>query len=156
MSGDEPQGRLVAENRRARHDYAVEETFEAGLALVGTEVKSLREGRANIAEAFAEERGGELWLINSHIHEFSHGNIRNHDPRRPRKLLLKKREIAKLIGAIQRAGYTLVPLKLYFNARGRAKLLLGLAKGKKTYDKREDIKRRDWQRQKQRLMKTLG
>jgi len=156
MTKADSNGRIVAENRKARHNYHIEETFEAGLALTGTEVKSLREGRANIAESYAEEKGGQIWLINGHIPEFSHGNIHNHEPRRPRKLLLHKREIKRLAGQVQRAGYTLVPLKIYFNARGIAKLQLGLGKGKKAHDKREDIKQRDWQRQKARLLKEYG
>ncbi|RMF13783.1 MAG: SsrA-binding protein SmpB [Alphaproteobacteria bacterium] len=150
------EGRLVAENRKARHLYQIEETFEAGIALTGTEVKSLRMGRANIAESYAEIRNGEIWLINAHIPEYTHGNIHNHEPRRPRKLLMHKREIRRLSGAVQRAGMTLVPLRIYFNRRGLAKVLLGLARGKKAHDKREDIKRRDWERQKARLMKQYG
>lgn len=146
-------GALIAENRKARHDYEVEETLEAGLVLTGTEVKSLRTGRANITEAYAEIRDGEAWLVNAHIPEYRFGNIHNHEPRRPRKLLLKKREIQRLLGATQRKGYTLVPLKLYFNERGIAKLLLGLARGRKAHDKRERIKEREWQRQKARLEK---
>jgi len=156
MAKQEFHGRVVAENRKARHNYHLEETVEAGIALVGTEVKSLREGRANIAESFAEVRGGEVWLVNAHIPEYTHGNIHNHEPRRPRKLLLKKREIKRLMGAVDRRGYTLVPLKLYFNDRGIAKLLLALGKGKREVDKREDIKKRDWERQKARLMKDYG
>ncbi len=150
------EGRLVAENRKARHLYQIEETHEAGIALTGTEVKSLRMGRANIAESHAEVRNGEVWLINAHIPEYPYGNIHNHEPRRPRKLLMHKREIRRLAGAVQRQGMTLVPLKLYFNRRGLAKVLLGLARGKKAHDKREDIKRRDWDRQKARLMKQYG
>ncbi|WP_281300122.1 MULTISPECIES: SsrA-binding protein SmpB [unclassified Iodidimonas] len=149
-------GRMVSENRKARYNYAVEDTYEAGIALKGTEVKALRKGTANIAESYAEEKNGEIWLINAHIDEFSHGNIHNHEPRRPRKLLLHRKQINKIAGAIQRAGMTLVPLKIYFNDRGRAKILLGLARGKKAHDKREDIKQRDWDRQKQRLLKDYG
>ncbi len=156
MSRERTPGRLIAENRKARYNYTIEDTIEAGIALTGTEVKSLRSGGANIAESYAEEKGGEMWLVNSHIAEFSHGNIHNHESRRPRKLLLHKREIARLAGAVQRQGMTLVPLKLYFNERGRVKLLLGLARGKKAHDKREDIKRRDWERQKARVMKEHG
>jgi len=156
MAKSDFDGRVVAENRKARYNYHLEETVEAGIALVGTEVKSLREGRANIAESYAEIRGGEVWLVNAHIPEYAHGNIHNHEPRRPRKLLLKRREIKRLTGAVDRRGYTLVPLKLYFNARGMAKLLLALGKGKRAVDKREDIKKRDWQRQKARLMKDHG
>jgi len=156
MAKHEYQGKVVAENRKARHNYHLEDTFEAGIALVGTEVKSLREGRANIAEAYAEIRDGEAWLINAHIPEYTHGNIFNHEPRRPRKLLLHKREIKRLMGAVDRRGYTLVPLRIYFNARGTAKLLVALAKGKRKVDKRQDIKQRDWQRRKQRLLKEYG
>ncbi|GER05265.1 hypothetical protein JCM17846_29470 [Iodidimonas nitroreducens] len=114
-------GRMVSENRKARYNYAVEDTYEAGIALKGTEVKALRKGTANIAESYAEEKNGEIWLINAHIDEFSHGNIHNHEPRRPRKLLLHRKEINKIAGAIQRAGMTLVPLKIYFNDRGGRK-----------------------------------
>ncbi|GER00573.1 SsrA-binding protein [Iodidimonas gelatinilytica] len=149
-------GRPVAENRKARYNYAVEDTFEAGIVLTGTEVKALRKGTANIAESYAEEKNGEIWLINAHIDEFSHGNIHNHEPRRPRKLLLHRKEINKITGVLQRAGMTLVPLKVYFDNNGRAKILVGLAKGKKAHDKREDIKQRDWDRQKQRLLKDFG
>lgn len=150
------KGRIVADNRKARHNYRIEEAFEAGIALQGTEVKSLREGQANIGESYAEEKDGEMWLVNSYIPEFSHGNINNHEPRRPRKLLLHKRQIDKLAGAVQKAGMTVVPLKIYFNDRGRAKVEIGLAKGKQAHDKREDIKKRDWQRQKARLLKEYG
>lgn len=156
MTKQDLNGRLIANNRKARYNYAVEETFEAGIVLKGTEVKALRAGTANIAESYAEEKNGEVWLVNAHIDEFSHGNIHNHEPRRPRKLLMHRREINKIAAATQRAGMTLVPLKMYFDNRGRAKLLIGLAKGKKAHDKREDIKRRDWDRQKQRLMKDYG
>ncbi len=146
-------GRVVAENRRARHEYDILETFEAGLALLGTEVKSLREGRANIAEAYVSPEGGELWLINADIPEYRFGNINNHEPRRKRKLLMHKREIARLANEVQRKGMTIVPLKMYFTSRGLVKLLVGLARGRKTHDKREAIKRRDWDRQKARLLK---
>jgi len=161
----------VAQNRRARHEYAVEETVEAGMQLTGTEVKSLRHGRANIAEAFAGRRsatgrssaGGasrdepeEIWLYNANIPEYDAGNRFNHEPKRPRRLLLKKREIRRLLGAVSKEGMTLVPLSVYFNDRGIAKLQLGLAKGKKAYDKRQTAKDRDWNRQKQRLMREKG
>jgi len=149
----EPGRKFVARNRRAAHDYFIDERFEAGLALQGTEVKSLRAGRANINEAYASESGGELYLINATIPEYSAGNIFNHEPRRARKLLLHRREISKLIGAIRRQGQTLVPLSLYFNPRGIAKVELGLARGKKAYDKRASIKERDWQREKERLLR---
>ena len=153
---DLPPNPVAAVNRKARHQYFIEDSLEAGLALQGTEVKALRAGNANIAESYAEERGGQMWLVNAHIGEFSHGNINNHEPRRPRKLLLHKRQIDRLAGAVQRDGYTLVPLKLYFNDGGRAKLELGLAKGKKLHDKREAEKTKDWNRQKQRLIKEHG
>ncbi|MCJ9429194.1 SsrA-binding protein SmpB [Kordiimonas marina] len=151
-----PASRIAADNRKARHLFHIEDTFEAGIALQGTEVKSLRTGEANIRESYAEEKGGQLWLVNAHIPEFSHGNRFNHEPRRPRKLLMHKREIDRLGGAVQRGGMTLVPLQIYFNDRGRAKVLIGLAKGKKLHDKREDEKQRDWDRQKARLLKDHG
>ena len=144
---------MVAQNRRAFHDYAVEERIEAGLVLSGTEVKSLREGRATIAEAHAGEMGGELWLFNAYIPEFHGGNRFNHEVRRPRKLMLRRREVVRLFGAIRRDGMTLVPLALYFTPRGWAKVELGLAKGKKLHDKRAAIKERDWQREKLRLLR---
>jgi SsrA-binding protein len=146
--------KVVAENRRARFDYAIEEKFEAGIALTGTEVKSLRFGEGSIAESYAEVKGEEVWLINATIPEFSHGNRFNHEPKRPRKLLLHEREIARMHGAVERKGMTLVPLSIYFNSRGRAKVELALAKGKKTHDKRETIKERDWKRDQQRIMKA--
>src|SRR5687767_2111646 len=145
--------KIVAENRRARYDYFVEERFEAGIQLAGTEVKALRQGEGSIAESYATVTDEEVWLINSHIPEYSHGNRQNHEPRRPRKLLLKNREIAKLQGAIARQGLTLVPLSIYFNGAGRAKIELALARGKKVHDKRETIKDRDWKREQQRLMR---
>ena len=148
--------KVVAENRRARFDYALDEKFEAGIALSGTEVKSLRFGEGSIAESYATVDGEEVWLINSHIPEYSHGNRLNHEPRRKRKLLLKNREIAKLQGAVTREGLTLVPLSLYFNGRGRAKIELALARGKKVHDKRETIKERDWKREQQRLLRHNG
>lgn len=148
--------RLVAQNRKARHNYTIEDRLEAGIVLAGTEVKSLREGKGNIAEAYAGEIDGELWLFNAYIPEYSAGSYHNHEPRRPRKLLLHAREIARLLGAIQEKGVTLVPLSLYFNERGIAKVELGLARGKKHYDKREAEKKRDWQRQKERLIRELG
>jgi SsrA-binding protein len=150
------KAKTVAENRRARYDYFLEEKFEAGIALSGTEVKSLRFGEGSIAEAYAEVRGGEAWLINANIPEFSHGNRFNHEPKRPRKLLLHHREIEKLLGAVERKGMTLIPLSIYFNARGRAKVELALAKGKQTHDKRQTIKDRDWQRDKARLLRERG
>jgi len=148
--------KTVAENRRARFDYFIEETFEAGIALSGTEVKSLRFGEGTIAESYAEVRGGECWLINANITEFSHGNRFNHEPKRMRKLLLHAREIEKFVGAVERKGMTLVPLSVYFNSRGRAKVELALAKGKQTHDKRQTMKDRDWQRDKARLLRERG
>ena len=148
--------KIIAENRRARFDYFIEDKFEAGIELTGTEVKSLRSGEGSIAESYATVEGDEVWLINSHIPEYSHGNRLNHQPRRQRKLLLRAREIAKLHGAITRQGLTLVPLSIYFNGRGRAKIELALARGKKMHDKRETVKERDWKREQQRLLRTRG
>lgn len=148
--------RTVADNRRARFDYSIDDIFEAGLALQGTEVKALRAGEATIAESYAEVRDGQVWLINSNIPEYSHGNRLNHDPRRPRKLLLHEREINKMLGAVERKGMTLVPLSVYFNSTGRAKVELALAKGKQAHDKRASIKERDWKRDKARLMREQG
>ncbi|MGB0921985.1 MAG: SsrA-binding protein SmpB [Alphaproteobacteria bacterium] len=147
---------VVAENRKARHQYTIEDTVEAGLALTGTEVKSLRAGRANIAEAHAVIDPDGAKLLNADFPPYTHGNLNNHPPRRPRPLLLHKKEMEKLRGLIQREGMTLVPLKLYFNNRGIAKLLLGLAKGKKMTDRRETVKKRDWERDKGRLMRNKG
>lgn len=148
--------RIAAQNRKARHNYTIEDTLESGIVLTGSEVKSLREGRANIAESYARERDGEIFLINAHIPEYKQAGQFNHEPRRPRKLLLHKRQINRLLGAVQREGATLVPLKLYFNEKGMAKLELGLGHGKRKYDKRETEKRRDWDRQKARLMREKG
>lgn len=148
--------RNVAENRKARFNYEIIDTFEAGMVLTGTEVKSLREGKANIAESYATEEGGEIWLINSYLPEYLQANRLNHGTRRRRKLLLNKREVTKLIGAVQREGMSLIPLKIYFNDRGRAKLELALGKGKKLHDKRETEKKRDWDRQKSRLLREKG
>jgi SsrA-binding protein len=156
MAPKSESGKLVAENRKARFNYEIEEKLEAGIVLMGSEVKSLRAGRANIAESYATEQSGELFLINAHIGEYAGAARDGHAPTRPRKLLLHAREIARLIGAIHRQGMTLVPLRLYFNARGIAKLQLGLAKGKKLHDKRETEKKRDWDRQKGRLMREKG
>lgn len=147
---------LVAQNRKARHNYQIEESLEAGLVLTGTEVKSLRQGRASIVEAYAADQQGELYLFNSHIPIYDAAGRFNHQPKRARKLLLHSRELARLIGLIRREGYTLVPLSLYFNERGIAKVELGLARGKRRVDKRETEKRRDWQRQKARLMRDRG
>jgi len=146
----------VAENRRARFDYHIEETFEAGIALTGTEVKSLRTGEGSIAEAYAEIVRGECWLVNSNVPEFSHGNRFNHEPKRLRKLLLHERELSRLQGAVERKGMTLVPLSVYFNSRGRAKVELALAKGKNAADKRATIKERDWKREQGRIMRDHG
>jgi len=148
--------KLVAENRRARYDYAVENTLECGIVLMGSEVKSLRNGSANIAESYADIEDGELWLINSYIGLYTQAKTFGHEERRKRKLLVSKRELANLWKAKGREGMTLVPLKLYFNDKGRAKMLLGIAKGKRKGDKRETEKTRDWQRQKSRLMKNYG
>jgi SsrA-binding protein len=148
--------KVVAENRRARYDYAIEDKFEAGIALTGTEVKALRFGEGSIAESYAEVKGEEVWLINATIPEFSHGNRHNHEPKRPRKLLLKHRQIAKMFGAVMRQGMTLVPLSIYFNSRGRAKVELALAKGRKAHDKREHEKEKDWKREQGRLMRQHG
>jgi SsrA-binding protein len=144
--------RVVAHNRKARFNYQIGETFEAGIALTGTEVKSLRVGKATIAESYADARSGELWLINANISEYLQGGRFNHAPKRARKLLLHKRQISKLVGAVEREGMTLVPLKLYFNEKGRAKIELALARGKKLHDKRETEKKRSWDREKGRLI----
>jgi SsrA-binding protein len=148
--------KLIAENRRARYDYFIEETYEAGLMLTGSEVKSLRQGRANIAESYASAEGGAIVLINADIPPFAHAHQFNHEPRRPRKLLLHKKEIGKLLGAVQREGQTLIPLRLYFNEKGLAKLEIAVAKGKKLHDKREATAERDWARDKARLMRDKG
>lgn len=148
--------KTVAQNRRARFDYSIEDTFEAGIALVGTEVKSLRRGQVSITEAYASDQGGELYLLNAHIAPYDSGKTFGHEPRRPRKLLLHRREIDKVIGGIRREGMTLVPLSIYFDARGRAKVSLALAKGRRKADQRQAIKDRDWQRQKSRLLRTSG
>ena len=157
MAG-KPEGafKVVADNRKARFHYEIGERFEAGIALTGTEVKSLRVGKATIAESYADTRGGELWLLNANIPEYLQASRFNHSPKRPRKLLLHKREIAKLIGAVEREGMTLVPLKLYFNAKGRAKVELALARGKKLHDKRETEKKRTWERERGRLLRQKG
>ena len=148
--------KIVAENRRARFDYAIETTYEAGIALTGTEVKSLRFGQGSIAESYADVREGAVWLINSNVPEFSHGNRHNHEPKRMRKLLLHEREINRMHGAVARDGMTLVPLMIYFNSRGRAKVELALAKGRKDHDKREHIKEREWKKEAGRLMRDKG
>ncbi|HEV2301832.1 MAG TPA: SsrA-binding protein SmpB [Stellaceae bacterium] len=144
--------RYVAQNRRARHDYLIEDTLEAGLALKGTEVKVLRQGQASIAEAYADEAAGELYLLNANIPEYAASAHFNHQPRRPRKLLLHRKQMNKLLGAIRREGMTLVPLSIYFNERGRAKLELGLARGKRKADKRQAERDRDWRRSRARIL----
>jgi SsrA-binding protein len=149
--------KVVADNRRARFNYEIGETFEAGVALTGSEVKSLRQGKATIAESYADARAGEIWLVNSNIPEYRQaGPFNNHPPKRTRKLLLHEREINKLAGAVEREGMTIVPLKLYFNERGRAKLEIALAKGKKLHDKRETLKKRSWDRERGRLLRQRG
>ncbi len=144
---------LVAQNRRARHDYTIEDSMEVGLVLTGSEVKSMRLGHGSINEAYAGERGGEVWLMNSHIPEYEGAKNFGHAPRRDRKLLLHRRQIERLIGAVRREGATLVPLRLYFNDRGRAKLEVGLAKGKRQIDKRQDLKEREWKRSQARALR---
>ena len=153
---DAPARKLIAENRRARFDYFLEESFEAGLALTGTEVKSLRGGRANIAESYAAVEGRELMLVNADIPPYVQANRFNHEPRRPRKLLMRRRQIDKLIGAVQREGRTLVPVKLYFNEKGRAKLEIAVARGKKLHDKRETDRKRSWDKERARLLRGKG
>ena len=148
--------KIVAENRRARFEYFLEDFYEAGIALTGTEVKSLRFGEGSIAESYAEVKDGQAWLINANIPEFSHGNRFNHEPKRPRKLLLHEREIEKIHTGVSREGMTLIPMSIYFNGRGRAKVELALAKGKKLHDKRETVKERDWKRDQQRLLRERG
>ncbi len=148
--------KIVAENRRARFEYFIEDVYEAGIALQGTEVKALRGGEGSIAEAYAEVKNDQVFLVNANIPEFSHGNRFNHEPKRPRKLLLHQRQIEKFHGAVAREGMTLVPLSVYFNSQGRAKVELALAKGKKNHDKRETIKERDWKREQGRIMRDRG
>lgn len=150
---DNPNRKVIADNRKARFNYEIGETFEAGIQLLGTEVKSLRANRATIGEAYVSPENGEIWLINSFIPEYLQANQFNHDPRRHRKLLLHRREMAKLMNAVQREGMTIVPLRMYFNGRGIAKMEIALARGKKIHDKRETEKMRDWQRQKARLLR---
>ena len=152
----EPNRRIVADNRAARFHYAIEDTLEAGISLTGTEVKSLRSGRATIGEAYAGPSGGDLMLFNAYIPEYVQASRFNHETKRPRRLLMHRRQIDKWIGATQRQGYTVVPLKIYFNERGRAKIELGLGRGKKLHDKRESIKQRDWERDRARIMRDRG
>lgn len=151
-----PNFKVVADNRKARFNYEIGEVFEAGIALTGTEVKSLRQGKATIAESYADAKGGELWLINANIPEYLQANRFNHEPKRPRKLLLHKGQLVKLAIATEREGMTLVPLKMYFNARGRAKIEIAVARGKKLHDKRETEKKRDWDRERGRLLRERG
>ncbi len=151
-----PPGQVIAQNRRARFDYFIDDNIEAGIMLLGSEVKSLRGGKASIQEAYAGEMEGELYLFNAHIPEYSHAGYQSHEPRRPRKLLVHRRERDRLLGAVKRQGVTLVPVSLYFNKRGIAKLDIGLARGKRQHDKRETSKQRDWQREKARVMREKG
>ena len=152
----DPRFKIVADNRKARFHYEIGEVFEAGIMLTGTEVKSLRTGKATIAESYADARNGEIWLINSNIPEYLQASRFNHEPKRRRKLLLHKKQVNKLAGAVEREGMTLVPLRLYFNERGRAKLEIALGRGKKLHDKRETLKKRSWDRERGRLMREKG
>ena len=156
MSKDESNFKVVSDNRRARYNYEIGDVYEAGLVLTGTEVKSLRSGKATIAESYASAEKGELFLINATIPEYGHGNRFNHEPKRPRKILMKAREIARLTQGVEREGMTLVPLKVYFNDKGRAKLTLAIGRGKKLHDKRATEKERDWNREKSRVMRDKG
>jgi SsrA-binding protein len=153
---DKPALKTAAANRRARFNYEIGQTFEAGIVLAGTEVKSLRAGQSNIADSYASEKGGEMWLYNAYIPEYLQANRFNHETRRPRKLLLNKREISRMASAVQREGMTVVPLRIYFNDQGRAKVELALARGKKLHDKRDSEKKRDWDREKGRLLRDKG
>ena len=148
--------KIIADNRKARYAYAIGETLETGIMLTGSEVKSLRSGKTTIGESYAHAKDGELWLVNAYIPEYTQASRFNHEPKRTRKLLVHKRELSKLASAIQREGMTLIPLKMYFNAKGKVKLELGVAKGKKLHDKRETEKQRDWQRDKARLLRDKG
>jgi SsrA-binding protein len=148
--------RVVADNRKARFNYEIGEVFEAGVALTGSEVKSLRQGKATIAESYADARAGEIWLVNANIPEYLQAGRFNHLPKRPRRLLLHRNQINKLMGAVEREGMTLVPLKLYFNEKGRAKIEIALARGKKLYDKRQSEKKRSWERERGRLLRAKG
>ena len=148
--------RVVADNRKARFNYEIGEVFEAGVALTGSEVKSLRQGKATIAESYADTRGNEIWLVNANIPEYLQAGRFNHLPKRPRRLLLHRNQINKLLGAVEREGMTLVPLKLYFNEKGRAKIEIALARGKKLYDKRQTEKKRSWERERGRLLRAKG
>ena len=156
-ASDTERFKIAAENRRARYDYELGEVYEAGLMLTGTEVKSLRLGKATIAESYVSiERDGQVWLINATIPEYTQGNRFNHEPKRPRKLLLHAKEIVKLAKGVEREGMTIVPLKIYFNEKGRAKIAIAVARGKKAHDKRETEKERDWNREKSRLLRDRG
>jgi SsrA-binding protein len=148
--------KAVADNRKARFNYEIGEVIEAGIALTGSEVKSLRAGKATIAESYADARAGEIWLINSNIPEYLQAHRFNHLPKRPRKLLLHARQINKLAGAVEREGMTIIPLRIYFNEKGRAKVAIALGKGKKLHDKRETLKKRSWERERGRLMRDKG
>lgn len=154
--GPERKIKVVADNRKARFNYEIGETFEAGIALTGSEVKSLRQGRASIGESYADAREGDLWLLNANIPEYLQAGQFNHPPKRPRRLLLHRRQIDRLAAGVEREGMTIVPLKLYFDERGRAKLEVALARGKKLHDKRETEKRRDWDRERGRLLRARG
>ena len=156
MASDKPKAKVIAENRRAKFDYFLEDYTEAGIQLLGTEIKALRDGRANIAEAYVSPEGRELVLINADIPPYKQANRFNHEPRRQRKLLLHRRQIDRMIGAVQRDGQTIIPVRLYLNEAGKAKLEIALAKGKKLHDKRQATAERDWQRDKARLMKERG
>jgi len=153
---EEPERRVVADNRKARHAYAIESTLEAGIALTGSEVKALRTGKATIGESYAQAKDGEILLVNAYIPEYTMANRFNHEPRRVRKLLVRKTEVRKLSVAVQREGMTLIPLRLYFNPKGIAKIELGVARGKKLHDKRQTEKARDWERAKARLLREKG
>ncbi|MGQ0742036.1 MAG: SsrA-binding protein SmpB [Alphaproteobacteria bacterium] len=156
MAKDKAKARVVADNRKARHNYSIESSLEAGIALTGSEVKSLRTGKAAIGESYAQAKDGEIFLVNAYIPEYTMANRFNHEPRRVRKLLVHKSQARKLAAAVQREGMTLIPLKLYFNAKGVAKLELGIARGKKLHDKRQTEKKRDWQREQARLLRRKG
>ena len=152
----ERERKTVADNRKARFNYEIGEVFEAGIALTGSEVKSLRSGKATIAESYADARAGDIWLVNANIPEYLQAGRFNHLPKRPRRLLLHRHQINKLMGAVEREGMTLVPLKLYFNEKGRAKIEIALARGKKLYDKRQTEKKRSWERERGRLLRAKG
>jgi SsrA-binding protein len=156
MAKKEASLRVIADNRKARHNYFIESTLEAGVALVGSEVKSLRTGKAGIAESYAQAKDGEIFLVNAYIPEYTMANRFNHEPRRVRKLLVRRTEARKLAAAVQREGMTLIPLKLYFNKKGIAKLELGIARGKKQHDKRQTERARSWARDKARLLRSKG